>query len=142
MRVSIFVAALIAVALAAPLRVVADDDDTVEYRRHIMASLGEQMDALAMIVQHRAPADNFAVHAQTLAVIAATGKKAFEPKVPGGNSKPEVWSQWADFSKRLDALVASTGDLAKTGGVAAAGAKVDAASMCKSCHDTYMVPKK
>ena len=142
MRVSISVAALIAVTLAIPLRVVADDDDTVEYRRHIMASLGEQMDALAMIVQHRAPADNFTVHAQTLAIIAATEKKAFEPKVPGGRSKPEVWSQWTDFSKRMDALVASTAELAKAGGVATAGAKVDSAAMCKSCHDTYMVPKK
>ena len=99
MRVSISVAVLIAVALATPLRVAADDDDTVEYRRHIMASLGEQMDALAMIVQHRAPADNFAVHTQTLAIIAAMGKKAFEPKVPGGNSKPEVWSQWAEIGR-------------------------------------------
>jgi cytochrome c556 len=142
MRVSIFAAALIVVALATPLRVVADDEDTIDYRRHVMASLGEQMDALAMIVQHRAPADNFAVHAQTLAIIAATEKKAFEPKVPGGKSKPEVWSQWADFSKRMDALVASTAELAKAGGVATAGAKVDAASMCKSCHDTYVVPKK
>src|ERR1700721_2436393 len=89
-------AARLALPLPAPLRVVADDDDTGEYRRHIMASLGEQMDALAMIVQHRAPADNFAVHTQTLAVIAATGKKAFEPKVPGGNSKPECGPRGAD----------------------------------------------
>jgi cytochrome c556 len=142
MRISISAAALIVLALAAPLRVIADDEDTIDYRRHVMASLGEQMDALAMIVQHRAPADNFAVHAQTLAIIAATEKKAFEPKVPGGHAKPEVWSQWADFSKRMDALVASTDELAKAGAVATAGAKVDAASMCKSCHDTYMVPKK
>lgn len=142
MRTSIFAVALIVVALAAPLRVVADDEDTIDYRHHVMAGLGEQMDALAMIVQHRAPADNFAVHTQTLAIIAAQGKKAFEPKVPGGRSKPEVWSQWTDFSKRMDALVASTAELAKAGGVATAGAKVDSAAMCKSCHDTYMVPKK
>jgi cytochrome c556 len=80
-----------------------------------------------------------------LALSAATAKKAFEPKAPGGNSKPEVWSNWSDFSKRLDAFVAATDDLAKaaaSGGVAAAGAKSQAALACTGCHDQYMSPKK
>jgi len=98
-----------------------------------------------MIMQHKAPADNFVTHTRILAITAATAKSAFEPKVLGGDAKPEVWAQWADFSKRLDALTAATADLAKTaqaGGIAAAGPKVQSALNCKGCHDSYSVPKK
>jgi|HubBroStandDraft_5_1064220.scaffolds.fasta_scaffold148412_2 cytochrome c556 len=146
MKSPLSAAALFAVALAAPLSTLADDQDTAEYRGHIMSSMGELMGALGMIVKNRAPADNFAIHAQTLAIVAATAKKSFEPKAPGGNSKPEVWSQWTDFAKQMDALVASTQDLAKAakdGGATAAAPKLEAtAALCKGCHDTYMVPKK
>jgi len=68
-----------------------------------------------------------------------------EPKVEGGNTKPQTWTNWPDFSKRLDALTAATDDLAKaaaSGGVAAAGSKVQAALTCKACHDQYLAPKK
>src|ERR1700722_18770714 len=81
----------------------ADDEDVADYRQHTMKSLAEEMSTLSMVLEHRAPPDNFAVHAQVLAITAATAKNAFEPKVPGGNSKPEVWANWADFAMRLDA---------------------------------------
>ena len=123
----------------------ADDQDTIDYRQHIMKTLGEQVSILGMMVEKKAPADDFATHAQVLALTAATAKAAFEPEIQGGKAKPEVWTQWADFEKRIDALVASTADLAKTaksGGVAAAGPKMQSALTCKGCHDTYRVPKK
>jgi cytochrome c556 len=130
---------------AAPLAAVADDQDTIDYRQHVMKTMDEQAAAINMILQHRAPADNFAVHAQILAITAATAKKAFETKVPGGTSKPEVWTQWADFARQLDVLAANTAEfarVAKEGGVAAAEKKVASALSCKGCHDTYCVPKK
>jgi cytochrome c556 len=123
----------------------ADDQDVIDYRRHIMKTMGEQAAAIDMILQRKAPADNFAVHVKTLAVAAATAKKAFEPRVPGGEAKPDVWSNWPDFSKRLDALTTATDALAKAasdGGVAATSPKMQAALTCKGCHDTYRVPKK
>ncbi len=123
----------------------ADDQESIDYREHVMKTMGEQVASINMILQQKAPPDNFAVHARILAISAATAKKAFEPKVPGGEAKPEVWDNWADFSKRLDALVAATADLAKTaqeGGLAAAGPKVQSTLTCKGCHDTYRVPKK
>jgi cytochrome c556 len=98
-----------------------------------------------MMVQQKAPVDDFATHAQALALTAATAKAAFEPEIQGGAAKSEVWSQWADFEKRIDALAAATADLAKTaktGGAGAAGPKMQSALTCKSCHDTYRVPKK
>ena len=117
----------------------AEDQDSIDYRRHIMATLGEEAAAIGQILQKKAPADDLAVHAQILAVTAATAKKAFEPKAPGGEAKPGVWANWNDFAKRLDELTAATADLAKTakeGGLAASAPKVEALG-CRSCHDTY-----
>ena len=123
----------------------ADDQDVIDYREHIMKTMGEQVAAMSQIVQQKAPADNFATHVQILAITAARAKKAFEPKVLGGEAKPVVWAQWPDFAKRLDDLTAATAELANTakaGGVAAAQPKMQAALTCKSCHDTYRVEKK
>ena len=121
----------------------ADDQDNIDYRQHIMKAMGEEAASIDMILQHKVLPDSLATHARILAIAAAMAKKAFEPKADGGNSKPSVWSNWTDFSKRLDALTAATDDLAKTaatGGVALAGPKVVGLG-CKACHDQYMVPK-
>ena len=108
-----FPAALAIFILAlASLPARADDQDVIDYRTHVMKTLGEQMGAIGMILENKAPADNLALHLKVLAVTATQAKKAFEPKVPGGNAKPEVWANWPDFSKRLDELVAATAELA------------------------------
>lgn len=122
----------------------ADEQEDIDYRQHIMKSMGEQMAAIQQIVQHKAPADNFAIHMQIVAVTAATAKAAFTPESPGGKAKPAVWANWADFSKRLDELVASTAALAtsaKATDVQATAAKLDTLK-CKGCHDTYREEKK
>ena len=123
----------------------ADDEDTIDHRQHIMKTLGEQVSIQSMMAEKKVPADDFATPAQVLALAAATAKSAFEPEVEGGAAKPEVWSAWEDFEKRLDELVAATADLAKaaqSGGMAAAAPKMRSALTCKGCHDTYRVPKR
>ena len=132
-------------AVAVPGVARADNQDTIDYRKHIMKTMGAQAAAIGMILQQKAPADNFATHVQILATTASTALKAFEPNVPGGDAKPAVWSKWADFSKRLNELAANTADLAKTaqaGGMAATAPKLQAALTCKSCHDIYREQKK
>jgi cytochrome c556 len=125
--------------------VLADDQDVIDYRQHVMQTLGEQLGAVHMILDKKAPPDNLVVHMKVLAVTATQAKSAFEPKVAGGKSKPEVWSNWADFAKRLDAMTAAAASLAKMaqdGGAAAVGPKLDTTLDCKACHDTYMLPAK
>jgi cytochrome c556 len=127
-----------------PISSFADEQDVRDYRSHVMKSMGEQVAALNQIAMGKAPASDAAVQAQVLSITAGLAKVAFTEKVPGGESKPEVWSRWDDFSKRLDEMVAATVDLAKTakqGGVAAVTPKLNGLS-CKGCHDEYMVQKK
>jgi cytochrome c556 len=122
----------------------AEDQDVVDYRVHIMRTMGEEVAAINLVLKGKAPAESFATHVKVLAVTARTAKKAFETEVAGVHAKPEIWSNWADFAKRLDELEAVTAELARsaeTDGVAA-GPRVQAALTCKSCHDVYRVPKK
>jgi cytochrome c556 len=134
---------LLTAIIILPVTARADDQDTIDYRQHVMKTMGEQMLLIDQIVQKKAPPDSLATFTQILAMTAATAKSAFTPNVAGGDSKPNVWTNWADFSKQLDELVASTGDLAKAanaGDVAAAAPKV-AALGCMSCHAVYMQKK-
>jgi cytochrome c556 len=136
--------ALLAAILLASPSLQADDADVVDYRRHVMKTMGEQTAIIGMILEKRAPADDLATHVKVLAVAAQTAKSAFEPKVPGGEAKPQVWAQWGDFSKRLDELVAAADDLAKSaqsGGADAVAAKIKTLP-CKKCHETYREEKK
>lgn len=135
---------ILALLLTAAAVAHADDQDVIDYRRHIMHTMGEQVAMLGLIAQQRAPANALATHAQVLAITASTAKKAFETHVDGGEAKPDVWAQWPDFAKRLDALVAATGELAKaakSNDVAAAAPKLKDLG-CKGCHDTYRKPKQ
>lgn len=131
-------------ALMWPTAPRADDQDVIDYRQHIMKTINEEAEAIAQILQQKIPPDDFATHAEILAITAATAKKAFEAKVPGGEAKPVVWANWNDFAKRLDNLTAATVDLAKTakeGGMAAAAPKVQSALTCNSCHEIYREKK-
>lgn len=135
-------------ALALPAIVSADDQDSIDYRQHIMKTLAAQVDAVQLLIEHKVPAadeSNITSHTKILAMTAATAKSAFTPKAPGGRAKPAVWSNWNDFAKRLDRLSANMADLdkaASSGGVAAVAAKMQAALVCKDCHDQYREPEK
>ena len=138
------------IALAAiflPAVVSADDQDIVEYREHIMKTLDEQSAAVGMILSTVVPGDNMAAHLQAIALTAQTALKSFEPKVLGGEARPEVWNNWADFSKRMNdfakntALVAAQAKGKRSDDPELGEAVVDALS-CKSCHDAYRKEKK
>jgi len=124
----------------------ADDQDTIDYRQHIMKTMGELQAALGQILQQKVVVspEAFVSHTETLAIAAKMAKSAFQPKVTGGESKPELWANWADFSKRLDELTAYTdavASAARSGGMAAAGPKLADAHVCKDCHDQYRQKK-
>lgn len=143
MKTTITCACFLIVLLGAP-RVHADNDDTIEYRRHIMKTLDEEVGAIEQILAKRVPAESLSTHLSVLAITASTAKKAFQTKVPGGQSKPDVWSNWPDFAKRLDTLTSGTAEMARlatSGGIAAVAAKFHSAVSCDGCHQQYIAPE-
>ena len=131
-------------ALLCVMPVHADDKDVIEYRQHIMNTLNEQAGALGQILSNAVPDDNVILHLDALALTASTALKAFTHKAQGGEAKPEVWANWADFSKRMNEFANMTAAMAKTAheeGKDAGLANVVDALSCKSCHDTYRKEK-
>ena len=145
MRSTKTIAALFIVFASMSSSVRADDKDVIKYREHVMNALNEQSEALGQILSTAIPDDNVTGHLDALALAASIALKAFEPKVAGGEAKPEVWSKWADFSKRMNELAQKTAALAKTAhehGKEAGLANVTEALTCKSCHEVYRHEKK
>nr|WP_298720427.1 cytochrome c [uncultured Steroidobacter sp.] len=133
------------VSLLLPVMGQADDKDVVDYRQHIMKSLEHQTAVLGQILSGAGPTENTLAHMETLALTASMALKSFEPKVQGGASKPEVWKDWADFSKRMKEFAEKSAEMAKVGreqGVDQAAMLVIEALPCKGCHDVYRDEKK
>lgn len=123
----------------------ADDKDVIDYRQHIMNTMSEQASALGQVLSTAVPPENLVAHLEVIALAARMSLKSFEPKVLGGESKPEVWEKWADFSERMNTFAASTAkvaQLAKEKGQDAIMADLVDALSCKSCHDIYRDEKK
>jgi len=138
-------AALAVLSLGAAATAVAEDQDIIDYRLHIMKTLAAEVSLIDLIVQKKVPSDSVAAHARILAVVATSSKPAFVPKQPSAHAKPVIWANWSDFSSRLDAMIVSAEELAKsaqTGDVTEVEARLQAAkATCKGCHDIYVVPK-
>lgn len=134
-----------AIGLASVPSTAGEPSDIIEHREHIMNTLGEQVAIVGQIASGAVPDTDLNVHLEIIALTAATALKSFEPKVPGGESRPKVWTDWADFSKRMNEMAQKTRELAKLGKekgrTAAEGAMVDAFT-CKQCHDIYREEKK
>jgi cytochrome c556 len=122
----------------------AEDDDAISYRQLIMKELDAESAALGMIVSGQVPPDSLSLQAKAIANSAKSALKAFEPKVPGGAAKPEVWSKWDDFSKRMQTFAQKSEEMAKVsegGNVQAVTELMIAALPCKDCHDIYRAKK-
>jgi cytochrome c556 len=142
----VLIQAVIIVVLL-PAVVSADNQDVIDYREHIMNTLNEQAGALGQILAGAVPGDYTAAHLNTIALTAQIALKAFEPKVQGGEAKPDVWLNWADFSKRMKEFAQKSAEVAavakqKRYDDPVLGEKIVDALSCKSCHDIYRDEKK
>ncbi len=123
-----------------------DEIETLIYeRQQVMGQLEKDAELLGEIVAGIEPKEKLAETTASLAKGARETHSAFMMKVPGGRTKPEAWANWADYSKRLDAFVASTAKLEQLGATGSVPAVTDVlgdAMPCKACHDLYREPKK
>ncbi len=137
-------AALLCAMPMLPMTSTADDQDAIDYRRHIMETLKAQTAALGMIMSGAIPDDNVVAHIDIIAQAASTALKSFEPKVEGGDAKAEVWAKWDDFSAQMNDFAAKTAAMSKTAhekGKDEALLQAMDALTCKQCHDDYRVKK-
>ncbi len=131
-------------APAAPLSK-AEADGIIFERQQAMLQLDKDAETLGMIASGAAPATKLAETTRAIAQGAKDSLEAFRAQVPGGRSKPEVWSNYEDFMKRMEAFSTNADKMAKlgeSGNVAAVTDVMVDALPCKQCHDTYRAPKR
>lgn len=119
-------------------------EDHVLSRQLIMQALEDDAEALGNIAAGISPPTKMSEHARNLAQHAKESYESFKPSAPGGSAKPEVWSNWGDYSKRMEAFIANTEKMARvaeTGNVSAMTELMVDAMPCKGCHDVYRAKK-
>jgi cytochrome c556 len=123
----------------------AEAEGIIFERQQIMLQLDKDSETLGDIMAGTEPPAKLAETTRAIAQGAKDSLAAFQAKVPGGRSKPEVWSQYDDFMKRMQAFADNSAKMAERGqagdlnGVTALA--IDAMP-CKQCHDVYRAPKK
>ena len=123
----------------------ADAEGIIFERQQLMTKLEEESKTLGEVVAGTEPAEKMAPSARAIADLAKESITAFEPQVPGGRAKPEVWSNWADYSQRMKTFAEKADEMAKqaeAGNMGGVTSLMGDALPCKQCHDVYRNPKK
>jgi cytochrome c556 len=139
-----------AVALTAGMAfsVSADESAAIKYRQMVMKAVGGHMGGSVAIIKGKVPyKDDLVAHATGINDMANVAANAFKQKTAGGKtrSKPNIWEEADDFSQKIADFKKATADFlaaAKSGGPAAAGAKLGAVGdSCKGCHKKFRAKK-
>lgn len=146
------VAGLVAIALAAsapaataPEPSKQEIEGIIFARQQTMLQLNRDGELLGQIVAGLAPGAKLAETTRAIAKGAHDAVEDFRDMRPGGRAKPEVWSNNADFTQRMEAFARNADAMARageTGNVGAVTALMIDAMPCKQCHDLYREPKK
>lgn len=123
-----------------------DESESIIFeRQQIMLQLGRDSELLGKIVAGMVPPDKLAEVTRSIAQGANDSVASFSKNVPGGRTKPEAWSNNADFTERMKAFARNADTMARagqSGNVAGVTAVMIDALPCKQCHDVYRAPKK
>jgi cytochrome c556 len=122
----------------------AEAEGIIFERQQIMLQLERDSELLGKIAAGVAPPDKLPATTRAIAQGARDSVTAFADKVPGGRSKPEVWSNYLDFMQRMEAFATNAENMAKAGeggNVSAVTNLMIDALPCKQCHDIYREPK-
>jgi cytochrome c556 len=129
-------------ACCSSLALAVEPGEQVEYRKSVMKTLDEGVTAYRTAVQLGVPQSELAKHLRLLALTSSQISKAFEPRIDGGQAKPDVWRKWSEFSKRADSQSAKLMQLAESGAVGSlSGANSPENALgCDACHEAFRRP--
>lgn len=114
-------------------------------RQQTMDQLQRDSELLGEIVAGLAPQDKLGEVTRAIAGGARDSLRDFANRIPGGRSKPEVWSNNADFTRRMEEFARNAEAMAaagEAGDLAQVRQLMADAMPCKQCHDLYREPKK
>ena len=133
---------VIATALLVGSVPTAADDAAIEYRQHLLSSMGGHMQGLVKLLRQQVPHQaHMPVHVNGLASIAEVLGDAFELEARGGDALDALWENKPDFNEKMGTLREATANLQdalNSGDMGAFGGAVQGVGQaCKGCHDNY-----
>lgn len=151
-QVCLAISAMTAMVLAGSSVTAADSASSAEQnegaifeRQFAMEQLDKDGETLGNILAGIEPPTKLPATTRAIAKGARESVDNFRTILPGGRSKPEVWSNHADFMQRMERFASNAEAMAKageSGDVAAVTGMIVEAMPCKQCHDVYRTPKK
>ncbi|MFM7276037.1 MAG: c-type cytochrome [Gammaproteobacteria bacterium] len=137
-------AILVATLALTPALAQAEKNPAIEYRESLMHLIGQNVGPMSAMMKCDIPWDaaRLAGWGKDLKALSTlNAMRGFPPGSEGGDAKPSIWSNMADFEKRMQDMqleIDKLGDAAVGGDKAAIGAQMSAAGKaCKGCHDEY-----
>lgn len=142
--------AIISLTVLATASCLAATTSPGEARQQAFKKILRSFEPMGLMVRGREPYDKntFIQHADTLKRIANEPFTLFAPNTidAKSRSKPEIWSQPAEFQKEKDAFLTAVNQLdeaARTKDLASIKKSFAAVSQtCKSCHDAFRSPER
>ncbi|WP_404426004.1 c-type cytochrome [Thalassospira australica] len=121
------------------------DNETVQTRQMLMDGIGGAMGTLGCYMKDECDLPDGVIRnlANGIAFSASAAPAAFEPNTTDASvkttAKPDVWTNWDDFSGRFPVLQEAAMNLAAAAGdKGAMGAALgELGKSCKGCHDEY-----
>ena len=116
-------------------------DPDVNARQTLMQGIGGAVGAIGGMIKGDVPFDAAAAEAAKATLVANAGmiaaKFTTNAADPASHAKPEVWTNWADFTAKADGLAAAATALDATSldGLKAGMGAIGGA--CKACHSAY-----
>ncbi len=123
----------------------AEREGLIFERQQTMSQLQRDGELLGNIVAGLAAREKLGEATRAIANGARDALRDYQNRVPGGRSKPEVWSNNADFMARMEAFARNAEAMAQAGeagNMALVTERMIEAMPCKQCHDLYREPKK
>lgn len=123
----------------------AEAEGIIFERQQLMLKIEEEAKTLGEVVAGTAAPDKMAPAARAIADLAKESAVAFEPRVPGGRAKPEIWTNGSDYSERMKSFAEKSEQMAReaeANNMSGVMSLMSDALPCKQCHDVYRAPKK
>lgn len=140
------IAGLLALGGIAGAALAEDPESVVNWRKNTIGAAGRAAVALNDIRKgDLEEQDRITEIAEMMVISAKLAKEAFRHDTRGASvettAKDTIWTNWDDFSKRMDDYVADTEKVAELARAGDQGAMFKQLGQtfrnCKGCHDTY-----
>jgi cytochrome c556 len=120
-------------------------EDEIKLRKSAYTLMGYNFSSLANMAQEKKPynKDEAIRNADFVALLSTVPKTFFAEGTDKGETraKPDIWTNKADFDKKMDRMMSETAKLpqvARNGDLAALKKQVsETGAACKACHDDY-----